>query len=86
MTLSTTPETGAVTFQRFGRRIRAVLDSGASSALRLIEFVLRRMILEFRGPQIAIGDPLCEFGAFQRLHVDAPLPASVRVRSRSVLA
>ena len=51
----------------FDRCVRAILIAG-KQCFRLIDLVSRRMILEFRGPKIAIGNPLHEFGAFQRLH------------------
>lgn len=50
-----------------GLRIHAFVVA-AEQRHGLGEFVLRCMILEFCGAHVAIGDPLCEFGAFQRLH------------------
>ena len=41
----------------FDWRVRTILVAG-EQGLRLIDLVARRMILEFRGPKIAIGDPL----------------------------
>ena len=82
-TRSTTPATGAVTFQlSVGRRLGVVAVS-RSMAAHLLELVLGRMVLELGGAQFAIGDASRKLGTLQRLSGRRPRSASsgsVRVR------
>ncbi len=65
-TLSTTPETGAVTFQRIVGRVRTILVPGKQGSC-LIELMFGRVMEEFGYAQIAIGNPHGEFGPLKRL-------------------